>query len=77
MVETLKLLAGITAMSSPLDTNLLKTKQRNQKRKKMQDKKKKEEQKVEMDENDMGLTECEIGNSPTIMPKSFKKQKQK
>ena len=75
LVETLKLLAGLTAMSSPLDTNLLKSKHRNQKRKKMEEKKKNEEQKVEMDENNMGLTECEIGNSPTIMPRTLKKHK--
>ena len=29
------------------------------------------------EENDVGLTECEIGNSPVILPKTFKKTKQK
>ena len=73
LVETLKLSAGLTAMSSPLDSSLLKTKKRNQRNKK--EKSKKEEKKVEMEEdNNMGLTECELGNSPVIMPKSFKKK---
>ena len=66
LVETLKLSAGLTAMSSPLDSSLLKKK------------KKPEEKKVNMDEeNDVGLTECELGNSPVILPKTFKKSKQK
>ena len=44
----------------------------------MEEKKKKpEEKKVDEEENDVGLTECELGNSPVIMPKSFKKTKQK
>ena len=46
LVETLKLLAGLTAMSSPLDTNLLKSKHRNQKRKKMEEKKKMKNKKL-------------------------------
>ena len=75
LVETLKLSAGLTAMSSPLDSSLLKKKKQNQRQKK---KKKPEEKKVNMDEeNDVGLTECEIGNSPLMMPKTFKKAKQK
>ena len=75
-VETLKLSAGITAMSSPLDSTLIKTKRRNQKKKKEAKQKKEEEKKVENDEeNDVGLTECEIGNSPLMMPKTFKKKK--
>ena len=43
LVETLKLSAGLTAMSSPLDSSLLKTKKRNQRNKK--EKSKKEEKK--------------------------------
>ena len=75
LVETLKLSAGLTAMSSPLDSSLLKKKKQNQRQKK---KKKPEEKKVNMDEeNDVGLTECELGNSPVILPKTFKKSKQK
>ena len=72
-VETLKLSAGLTAMSSPLDSSLLKKKKQHQRNRK--EKSKKEEKKVEMEEdNNMGLTECELGNSPVIMPKSFKKK---
>ena len=78
LVETLKLSAGLTAMSSPLDNSLWEIKKRNQRKKKMEEKKKKpEEKKVDEEENDVGLTECELGNSPVIMPKSFKKTKQK
>ena len=77
LVETLKLSAGLTAMSSPLDSSLLKKKKNNQRNKKEKSKKD-EEKKVEMEEdNNMGLTECELGNSPVIMHKSFKKTKQK
>ena len=73
LVETLKLSAGLTAMSSPLDSSLLKKKKQHQRNRK--EKRKKEEKKVEMEEdNNMGLTECELGNSPVIMPKSFKKK---
>ena len=75
LVETLKLSAGLTAMSSPLDSSLLKKKKHNQRNKK--EKSKKEEKKVEMEEDNMELTECELGNSPVIMPKSFKKNKNK
>ena len=76
LVETLKLSAGLTAMSSPLDSSLLKKKKQHQRNRK--EKSKKEEKKVEMEEdNNMGLTECELGNSPVIMPKSFKKNKNK
>ena len=75
LVETLKLSAGLTAMSSPLDSSLLKKKKQNQRQKK---KKKPEEKKVDAEEeNDVGLNECEIGNSPVIMPKTIKKTKQK
>ena len=75
LIETLKLSAGLTAMSSPLDSSLLKKKKMNQRKNK---KKKKEEKKVDVEEeNDVGLTECEIGNSPVILPKTFKKTKQK
>ena len=75
LVETLKLSAGLTAMSSPLDSSLLKKKKQNQRRNK---KKKSEEKKVDVEEEtDVKLDQCEIGNSPLIMPKSFKKTKQK
>ena len=73
LVETLKLSAGLTAMSSPLDSMLLKKKKKNQGNKKV--KKPKEEKKVEDEENVVGLNECELGNSPVIMPKTLKKKK--
>ena len=71
LIETLKLRVGLTNMSSPLDTNLLKIKHRRGK------KKGQEEKKVETQEEELGLNECELGNSPLIMPKAFKKTKQK
>ena len=75
LIETLKLSAGLTAMFSPLDSSLLKIKKTNQRRKKEEKKKKPEEKKVDNDEqNDLGLMECEIGNSPVILPKSLKKK---
>ena len=75
LIETLKLSAGLTAMFSPLDSSLLKKKKSNQRKKKEEKKKKTEEKKVDNDEqNDLGLMECEIGNSPVILPKSFKKK---
>ena len=77
LVETLKLSAGLTEMSSPLDSSLLKKKKKIQRDKKMQEKKKKPEEKKVEEENDVGLNECEIGNSPVIMPKTIKKTKQK
>ncbi len=78
LAETLKLSAGLTAMSSPLDTSLLQRKKINQKKKKQDKKNKVEEKKVDMDEeNDIGLQECDLGNSPVMQPKAFKKTKQK
>ena len=75
LIETLKLSAGLTAMFSPLDSSLLKIKKTNQRRKKEEKKKKPEEKIVDNDEqNDLGLMECEIGNSPVILPKSLKKK---
>ena len=75
LIETLKLSAGLTAMFSPLDSSLLKIKKTNQRKKKEEKKKKPEEKRVDNDEqNDLGLMECEIGNSPVILPKSLKKK---
>ena len=71
LIETLKLRVGLTNMSSPLDTNLLKIKLHRGK------KRGQEEKKVETKEEDIGLNECELGNSPLIMPKTTKKTKQK
>ena len=70
LVETLKLLAGITKMSSPLDNSLFQRKREQQhKRKKKTSSKTKEE-----DEVDVEINECEIGNSPVFQPKSLKKK---
>ena len=76
LVETLKLLAGITAMSSPLDNSLFQKKrdQQHKKRKKPEEKTKPESQD---DEVDVQMNECEIGNSPVFQPKSLKKHKGK
>ena len=70
LVETLKLLAGITKMSSPLDNSLFQRKREQQhKRKKKTSSKTKEE-----DEVDVEINECEIGNSPVFQPKTLKKK---
>ena len=75
LVETLKLLAGITAMSSPLDNSLFQKKrdQQHKKRKKNEDKDKTKPN-TEDDDVDVQINECEIGNSPVFQPKSFKKK---
>ena len=66
------------SMSSPLDTTLLQRKKMNQKKKKQDKKNNGEEKKIDLDEeNCMGLQECDLGNSPVIQPKAFKKTKQK
>ena len=78
LVETLKLLAGITAMSSPLDNSLFQKKRDQQhKKKKKGDDKEKTKPNTEEDEVDVQMNECEIGNSPVFQPKSLKKHKAK
>ena len=78
LVETLKLLAGITAMSSPLDNSLFQKKRDQQhKRKKKNEDKEKTKPNTEEDEVDVQMNECEIGNSPVFQPKSLKKHKGK
>ena len=74
LMETLKLLAGITKMSSPLDNSLF------QKKRQQQHKKKKKTEKPEKIKNDneeveVPITECEIGNSPVFQPKSLLNKK--
>ena len=78
LVETLKLLAGITSMSSPLDNSLFQKKrdQQHKKRKKNEDKDKTKSN-TEEDEVDVQINECEIGNSPVFQPKSLKRNKVK
>ena len=69
LIETLKVVAGITDMSSPLDNNLSNAK-RNRAHKKKRNKKDKEEK----HEEDKGfeIDECDLGNSPEIIPKKLK-----
>ncbi len=75
LVETLKLLVGITKMSSPLDNSLFKKKRDQQHKKK---------KKIEKNENivenggeevDVQINECEIGNSPVFQPKKLTNKK--
>ena len=68
LIETLKVVAGITEMSSPLDNNLFNAK-RNRAHKK-----KKKRDKDEKPEEDKGIEvdECDLGNSPEIMRKKLK-----
>ena len=71
LVETLKLLTGITSMSSPLDSSLMNKKKHKQHKKNKNEKT--EELKVEnnKDEAQVQINECEIGNSPVFQPKNF------
>ncbi len=73
LVETLKLLAGITKMSSPLDNSLFLKKKARQHKK--QDKNDKPNVEPAGEEVDMHMKECDIGNSPVFQPKSLKKKK--
>ena len=79
LVETLKLLAGITAMSSPLDNSLFQKKrdQQHKKRKKNHDKNEKIKEDKQEDEVDVQMNECDFGNSPVFQPKTLKKHKVK
>ena len=78
LVETLKLLAGITKMSSPLDNSLfLKKKARQHEKKKKTEKTDKLNIESAGEDVEMPITECEIGNSPVFQPKSLKKKKEK
>ena len=79
LVETLKLLAGITAMSSPLDNSLFQKKrdQQHKKRKKNEDKSEKTKADTQEDEVDVQMNECDFGNSPVFQPKTLKKHKGK
>ena len=75
LVETLKLLAGITAMSSPLDNSLFQKKRDQQhKKKKKNDDKDKTKSNTEEDDVNVQINECEIGNSPVFQPKTLKRK---
>ena len=77
LVETLKLLAGITKMSSPLDNSLFQ-KKRDQQHKKKKKQGKNDKIKVEDsgEEVDVHINECEIGNSPVFQPKKLMNKRQ-
>ena len=66
LVETLKLLAGITKMSSPLDNSLFQKKR---------DQQHKKRRKTAKNEEEVQITECEIGNSPVFQPKKLNNKK--
>ena len=76
LMETLKLLAGITAMSSPLDNSLFQKKRnlQHKKRKKNDDKNEKTKADTQEDEIDVQINECDLGNSPVFQPKTLKKK---
>ncbi len=79
LIETLKLLAGITAMSSPLDNSLFQKKKDHQheRKKKNEEKSQKSKGDTQDDEMDVQINECDFGNSPVFQPKTFKKNKGK
>ena len=80
LVETLKLLAGITVMSSPMDSSLMqkkKSQQHKHKKKKDDKNKKTAPDSLEEDAVDVQIVACDIGNSPVFQPKSLKKNKGK
>lgn len=64
LIETLKLMSGITQMSSPLDNNLLDMKRKKQK-------KGRPKKKLQKEEEEFDVADCDIGASPTI---NFKKK---
>ena len=73
LIETLKLLAGITSMSSPLDSALM-----NKKKNKQHKRAKNFKLQVDSggpDEAEVQINECEIGNSPVFQPKKLKNKK--
>lgn len=64
LVETLKVMAGITKMFSPADSGLMNIKKKKQG---------KRAQKKEAPHEDITIQECDLGNSPTIDFKKLKK----
>jgi len=61
LLETLKVMSGITDMSSPADSDLMNLKRRHQHKKKKAKKKLKKKE-----ENDIILDDYDIGASPTL-----------
>jgi len=75
LVETLKLSAGITSMSSPMDNSLFNTKIKKQNnRKKKQEKNNQIKVEDPGEDVNMQVVECDLGNSPVFQPKSIKKK---
>ncbi len=60
LVESLKVIAGLTQMSSPVDTNLLLMK------KKKGRKANANKKKMPNPENELGIKDCDFGQSPVI-----------
>ncbi len=58
LVETLKVMSGLTDMSSPADSGLMDLKRKRQQKKKSKKKPKEEE--------DIVLDDCELGKSPEL-----------
>ena len=75
LVETLKLLAGITKMSSPLDNSLFQKKREQQHKKRRKTAKNEKIIENPSDEVEVQITECEIGNSPVFQPKKLNNKK--
>ncbi len=75
LVETLKLLAGITKMSSPLDNSLFQRKREQQHKKRRKTAKNENIIENPSDEVEVQITECEIGNSPVFQPKKLNNKK--
>lgn len=71
LIETMKLLSGITQMSSPLDNNLIDMKRKKQKSHKEQKIKQKKKPYKNEEEDNFDVADCDIGASPTI---NFKKK---
>ena len=76
LVETLKLLAGITSMSSPLDNNLFNAKKKAQHKKRGgNDKADKIKEDNAAEEVQVAVNECDFGNSPVFQPKKLANKK--
>ena len=74
LIETLKVVAGITEMSSPLDNTIFKRRREVKTHGKKGKNKAPEENKGGKDV-EFGPVECDLGNSPDIKPKKLTKAK--
>ena len=59
LVESLKIIAGITQMSSPVDTNLMLKKRKN-------GRKKAPAKAADKPKEDIGIQDCDFGQSPVV-----------